>query len=182
VQSANPKLKLTELNRPSLEEFSARDKFPVIVVLDNIRSLNNVGSFFRTCDAFNIDALYLVGITATPPHREIQKTALGATHSVKWKYFDTIQNCLVELKSEGYTIVAIEQASTTIPLQQYDFTGAEKVAMLFGNEVEGVTQLAIDQADAVIEIPQFGTKHSLNVSVAGGVVLWEVVRQLMRLN
>jgi 23S rRNA (guanosine2251-2'-O)-methyltransferase len=179
VESTNPKLKLEELNRPTVEEFVAREKFPVIVVLDNIRSLNNVGSFFRTCDAFNVEALYLVGITATPPHREIQKTALGATHSVKWQYFETIHICLSALKADNYQVLAIEQATTTKFLQDVDFNAFKKIALVFGNEVDGVTQEVIDQADAVIEIPQFGTKHSLNVSVAGGAVLWEVVRQLM---
>jgi 23S rRNA (guanosine2251-2'-O)-methyltransferase len=180
LELSNPKLKLDELNRLSVEEFVARDKFPVIVVLDNLRSLNNVGSFFRTCDAFNIASLYLVGITATPPHREIQKTALGATNSVKWTYFDTAESCISALKQEGFKIIAIEQASTTVFLQKVDFRQFEKIALIFGNEVDGVTQSVIDQADLVVEIPQFGTKHSLNVSVAGGTVLWEVVRQLMQ--
>jgi tRNA G18 (ribose-2'-O)-methylase SpoU len=177
LEPANPKLKLEELNRPSVEEFVARDKFPFIVVLDNIRSLNNVGSFFRTCDAFNVEALYLVGITATPPHREIQKTALGATQSVKWRYFDTVENCLTQLKNDGYAILAIEQASVTTHLQNVVFSSYEKIALFFGNEVDGVSQAVIDQAEQVVEIPQFGTKHSLNVSVAGGAVLWEAVRQ-----
>lgn len=175
----NKKLKLWELDRVSEEEFKAQDKFPITVVLDDIRSLSNIGSFFRTSDAFNVEKIYLCGITAQPPHREIQKTALGATDSIDWEYRESIIDLTNELKSEGYCICCIEQTEQTVFLQDIDRLKKEKFALVFGNEVNGVNQQVIDLSDNVIEIPQFGTKHSLNVSVCAGVVLWEFAKKYM---
>jgi 23S rRNA (guanosine2251-2'-O)-methyltransferase len=172
----NRKLKLDELNRVSVQEFKNQKKLPIIVVLDNIRSLNNIGSFFRTSDAFNIEAIYLCGITAQPPHREIQKTALGATESVEWKYFETTEQALVKLKEKEFLIYAIEQTENSIYLQEFTYN-LEKIALVFGNEVEGVGQNVINLSKNSIEIPQFGTKHSLNVSISYGVVLWHLANQ-----
>jgi 23S rRNA (guanosine2251-2'-O)-methyltransferase len=173
----NKKLKLWELNRVSEEEFRDQDKFPIIVILNDIRSLTNVGSFFRTSDAFNIEKLYLCGITATPPHREIQKTALGATESVEWEHRETIMELVDELKSKGVKICSIEQTEKTTLLQDVPKMDDEKYALVFGNEVNGVDQDVIDASDHIIEIPQFGTKHSLNVSVCAGIVIWEFVKK-----
>jgi len=175
----NRKLKLDELNRVSVEEFKAQRKLPIIVVLDNIRSLNNIGSFFRTSDAFNIEAVYLCGITAQPPHREIQKTALGSTESVAWEYFDTTENALIKLRELAYTVYAIEQTETPIYLQEFKYN-KEKVALVFGNEVDGVGQNVINLSKNSIEIPQFGTKHSLNVSISSGIVLWHLANQTLK--
>ncbi len=172
----NKKLKLTELNRVSVEEYKDQDKTPIIVILDNIRSLNNVGSFFRTSDAFNIESIYLCGITATPPHREIQKTALGATDSVDWYYNENTLEVVDVLKDKGYKVYAIEQAKETISLENFKYNN-EPIAIIFGNEVKGVDQNVIDACDACIEIPQFGTKHSLNVSISYGVVAWHLINQ-----
>ena len=172
----NRKLKNEELDRISVSDFKAAEKTPIIIVLDNIRSLNNIGSVFRTADAFLIEAVYLCGITAQPPHREIQKTALGATESVLWKYFNTTTDAIHELKSNGYKIAAIEQAENSIMLNKFIPNG--KLAVIFGNEVDGVEQLAINLSDYVIEIPQQGTKHSLNISVSCGVVIWDLVVKL----
>ena len=169
----NRKLKLWELDRVSEEEFKQQEKFPVIVILDSIRSLNNIGSFFRTADAFNVEKIYLCGITATPPHRDIQKTALGATESVEWEYRTNIIELIEELKKENIKICSIEQAEKTTFLQDVPNLPKGKYALIFGNEVDGVDQEAIDHSDYIIEIPQFGTKHSLNVSVCAGVVMWE---------
>jgi tRNA G18 (ribose-2'-O)-methylase SpoU len=169
----NRKLKLWELDRVSEEEFKTQEKFPVIVILNDIRSLNNIGSFFRTADAFNIEKLFLCGITANPPHRDIHKTALGATDSVVWEHRNSIIQLIDELKSENILIASIEQAENTTFLHQIDQIPKQKIALIFGNEVDGVDQEAIDASDYIIEIPQFGTKHSLNVSVCAGVVLWE---------
>jgi tRNA G18 (ribose-2'-O)-methylase SpoU len=174
----NRKLKLDELQRDTLEEFKNKDKQPIIVILDNIRSLNNVGSFFRTCDAFNVEKLILCGITATPPHKDIRKTALGATESVSWEHLDDVTTAIANVKSEGYKVYAIEQATETILLQNFKVNKAP-IAVIFGNEVEGVQDIAIAACDGVLEIPQFGTKHSLNVSVCGGAVLWEITRQMI---
>lgn len=173
----NRKLKNEELNRINVEEFKAVDKTPIIIVLDNIRSLNNIGSVFRTSDAFLIEAVYLCGITAQPPHREIQKTALGATESVKWKYFDTTNEAIQELKTSSYQIASIEQAENSTMLNEFN-PSSEKMAVVFGNEVKGVEQEVIDQSDVVIEIPQHGTKHSLNISVSCGVVIWDLFNKL----
>lgn len=175
----NRKLKLDELNRVSVEDFKNQKKLPIIVVLDNIRSLNNVGSFFRTSDAFNIEAVYLCGITAQPPHREIQKTALGATESVEWKYFETTEQALGKLNEKEFLIYAIEQTEIPIYLQEFTYN-MEKIALVFGNEVDGVGQNVINLSKNSIEIPQFGTKHSLNVSISYGVVLWHLANQTLK--
>ena len=161
----------------SEEEFKAQEKFPIIVILDNIRSLNNIGSFFRTSDAFNIEKIYLCGITATPPHRDIQKTALGATETIVWEHVESTVKLVQKLKKEGVSIASIEQAETTTLLQHIPSLSYNKIALVFGNEVDGVDQKIINQSDHIIEIPQFGTKHSLNVSVCAGVVLWEFAKK-----
>ncbi len=161
---------MAELNRPDREQFGKAPKLPIVVVLDNIRSLNNIGSFFRTADAFCIQAIYLSGITATPPHRDIHKTALGATETVSWKYFETTETALAELISQGYRIASIEQTDKSIALSQ--FVIEKPTALVFGNEVDGVSDQALQMSDLAIEIPQSGTKHSLNVAVCGGIVLW----------
>ena len=171
------KLKNHELNRINVEAFKKATKIPVIVVLDNIRSLNNIGSVFRTCDAFLIEAIYLCGITAKPPHKDIHKTALGATDSVDWYYFKTTNDAIKKLKYNGVTIVSIEQVEDAIPLHKFEVKSEQKYALVFGNEVKGVQQSIIDQSDYCLEIPQFGTKHSLNISISVGVVLWEFVKK-----
>ncbi|GHT40380.1 tRNA/rRNA methyltransferase [Bacteroidia bacterium] len=175
------KLKITELNRLSTEAFKQAEKIPLVVVLDNVRSLHNVGSVFRTADAFRVEAVYLCGITATPPQAEIHKTALGAEDSVDWHYFEDTLEAVRALKAAGYRVAAIEQAENSIPLEHFNchcgldpqspVEGA-KYAIILGNEVHGVAQEAMDACDFCIEIPQFGTKHSLNVSVAAGIVIW----------
>jgi tRNA G18 (ribose-2'-O)-methylase SpoU len=171
----NEKLSMHDLGRLSSEEFKATEKNKIILVLDNIRSLNNVGSAFRTADAFLIEAIYLCGVTGTPPKPEIEKTALGATETVTWKYFKTTQDAFNDLKLNNYFIASIEQAKKSVMLNQ--FTKPQNpIAIIFGNEVYGVEQEIINQSDVCIEIPQFGTKHSLNVSVSMGIVLWELLR------
>jgi len=172
----NRKLKLAELNRKSIDEFKAGEKIPVVMVLDNIRSHHNVGSIFRTADAFGFEAVYLCGYTPVPPHREIHKTALGATDSVTWKHYDTVVSCIEKLKTEGYHIISIEQAEKTVSLEKFPMEKNKKYAIVMGNEVDGVGQEAVDASDTVIEIPQVGTKHSLNVSVCAGLVMWEFFR------
>jgi len=172
----NRKLKLWELNRVDESTFKDQKKFPIIVVLDDIRSFNNVGSFFRTSDAFNIEKIYLCGITPLPPHRDIQKTALGATETVEWEHRESIAELIKELKSQGKTICSVEQAEETLMLNHSDQIASDDLVLVFGNEVNGVNQAIIDLSDYIIEIPQYGTKHSLNVSVCAGVVLWEFVR------
>tara|TARA_Y100000766_G_scaffold245371_1_gene225201 strand:+ start:746 stop:1279 length:534 start_codon:yes stop_codon:yes gene_type:complete len=167
------KLKLDELNRVPVAEFKNQDKVPLIIVLENIRSLNNVGTIFRTCDAFNVNSVFLIGITAQPPHREIQKTALGATESVEWKYYQTSNQAIKELKSKGYKIFSVEQAEGSTPIHEVENIDCDKMALFFGNEISGVDQTTIDASYACLEIPQFGTKHSLNVSVCAGIVIWE---------
>lgn len=169
----NRKLKLNELNRKSIDEFKSAEKTPVIIVLDNIRSHHNVGSIFRTADAFAIEAIYLCGYTPVPPHREIHKTALGATDSVTWNYFATTEDAILHLKENGVHLMAIEQTERTIPLNEFKKEKNKKYALIFGNEVGGVEQEIIDQCQDVIEIPQIGTKHSLNISVCAGVLMWE---------
>jgi 23S rRNA (guanosine2251-2'-O)-methyltransferase len=171
------KLRNHELNRKSIEEFKKTSKLPFVVVLDNIRSLNNIGSVFRTSDAFLIQSIYLCGITACPPNKEIHKTALGATESVNWKYFEQTKDAITELKNNGFTIVAIEQAEGSISLENFKIKKGQKYAFVFGHEVKGVQQEIVDSSDFCVEIPQFGTKHSLNISVSAGVVLWEVFRK-----
>jgi len=172
------KLKITELNRLTTEEYKASDKTPLVVVLDNIRSLNNVGSVFRTADAFRMEAVYLCGITATPPSVEIHKTALGAEETVEWRYFKDTLDAVSELKRQGYVICAVEQAEGSVSLENLSVDKTSKYAVVVGHEVKGVQQEVVDVCDMCIEIPQLGTKHSLNVSVATGIVLWDFFKQL----
>jgi len=169
------KLDMHELNRKSPEAFKEAEKVPIIVVLDNIRSMHNVGSVFRTADAFLLQGIYLCGYTPRPPHRDITKTALGATETVVWKYFDTTKAAVMELKDEGYEIWSVEQVEKSVPLNKFDASN-KKLAIVFGNEVSGVENEILQQSDGFIEIPQMGMKHSLNISVAAGIVLWELVR------
>lgn len=173
----NKKLKLWELNRKTEAEFRKQKKFPIVVVLNDIRSLNNIGSFFRTADAFNIEKIFLCGLTASPPHRDIHKTALGSTETVKWKYQEKAISCLEELKKEGYELCVIEQTEKTTFLQEVSGFPSRPTALVFGNEVNGVAQELVDFSDRVIEVPQFGTKHSLNVSVCAGIVMWEFCKK-----
>ena len=172
------KLTIDELNRISVEEFKNAEKIPVIVVLDNIRSLNNIGSVFRTCDAFRIEKIWLCGITATPPHKDIHKTALGATDSVLWEYREDTVELIRELKETNTRIISVEQVENSKSLQELKLDSGMSYALVFGHEVRGVSQEVIDISDECIEIPQFGTKHSLNVSVSAGIVIWEVFRKL----
>lgn len=172
------KLANSELNRLSVHAFKQADKIPVVVVLDNVRSLNNIGSVFRTADAFLIDRILLCGITATPPHKDIHKTALGATESVKWKYYSETAEAIKELKSEDYSIISVEQTVNSISLNRFPVKRDIKYAFVFGHEIRGVSQEIVDLSDASLDIPQFGTKHSLNISVCAGMVIWEVFRQL----
>jgi 23S rRNA (guanosine2251-2'-O)-methyltransferase len=171
----NEKLSMQDLGRLSSDEFKAVEKNKVILVLDNIRSLNNVGSSFRTADAFLLESIYLCGVTGTPPKPEIEKTALGATKTVNWKYFKTTQEAIIDLKTQGYYIASIEQAKNSVMLNKFQKPN-QPIALVFGNEVYGVEQEIINQSDVCIEIPQFGTKHSFNVSVSMGIVLWELLR------
>ena len=164
---------MEELNRVSVEQFKELEKLPVVCVLDNIRSQHNVGSVFRTADAFRIEKLLLCGITATPPNREINKTALGATESVEWKHYPFAGDAIRELKTEDYLIVAVEQAEGSIALQLFKPDPGQRIAFVFGNEINGVSEEVMELADTCIEIPQFGTKHSLNVSITAGIVLWK---------
>ncbi|MDA8979602.1 RNA methyltransferase [Chitinophagales bacterium] len=166
-----------ELDRLSVEEFKSSKKTPVLVILDNIRSLNNIGAVFRTCDAFAIEKIYLCGITAQPPHRDIRKTALGATETVEWTYKESTLKLVEELKEKGVHVLAIEQVEGSISLQDFQLTDHHKLAIVFGNEVEGVQQAVVDACNDSLEIPQLGTKHSLNISVSAGVVLWELFKQ-----
>jgi len=171
------KLKLDELGRISVDEFKQTPKLPVVIVLDNVRSLHNVGAAFRTSDAFRLEKIYLTGITGTPPHREIEKTALGATASVDWAYAKKTVELLTTLKQNGYTVVAVEQTSESLALHQFNPETGKKYCLVFGNEVHGVTEEAIELADLALEIPQHGTKHSLNISVCLGIVAWEFFRE-----
>lgn len=172
------KLSMEELNRPDIDSFKKQAKIPVVVVLDNIRSMHNVGSTFRTADGFAVEKIILCGITATPPHREIEKTALGATQSVTWEHHANTQTALAQLKKEQYTILAIEQATDSTALQHVEIDPQKKYALLFGNEVHGVSDDAMHAVDGCVEIPQFGTKHSLNVSVTIGIVLWQFLQKM----
>ena len=174
------KLSMDELNRKSVEEFKGAKKIPVIVVLENIRSMHNVGSVFRTADAFLIEGIYLSGYTAQPPRKEIDKTALGATETVTWKYFSTTEEAIANLREIDYAIYSIEQVDKSISLEQLHQLDAKKLAFIFGNEVTGVDPGTIMACDGCVEIPQFGMKHSLNISVAAGIVLWEVAREQLR--
>lgn len=169
---------MEELNRLTPEQFKSQKKNPIVVVLDNIRSMNNVGSIFRTCDAFNIEKLHLCGITACPPHKEITKTALGATESVDWEYTEDVEQLVRRLKDEGYAILIVEQVDQSQKLDQFSFKQYGKVALIVGNEVFGVDDRLLPLCDAAIEIPQFGTKHSLNVTIAAGIVIWEAAKEL----
>ena len=162
-----------ELGRPTAGEFAAMEKMPVTVVLDNVRSLQNVGAFFRTGDAFAVEHIALCGITAVPPNRDIHKTALGAELTVPWSYYKTTEECIGRLHADGYEVLAVEQVEGAAMLDALAFDPQARYALVFGNEVEGVSQEAVDRCDGAVEIPQLGTKHSLNVSVSGGVVLWE---------
>ncbi len=172
------KLTNDELNRKSVTEFRASEKSPFLIVLDNVRSLNNVGSIFRTADAFLVEAVWLCGITATPPHREIHKTALGATESVEWKYFESSAEAVRLLKERGYTIVSVEQAEGAVSLDRFAAEPGRRYALVFGHEIRGVTEEVVNLSDACIEIPQYGTKHSFNVAVSAGIVLWELAGRI----
>jgi tRNA G18 (ribose-2'-O)-methylase SpoU len=172
------KLRVTELNRLSVEAYKESRKLPLVVVLDDVRSLHNVGSLFRTSDAFRVEAIYLCGITAYPPHAEIHKTALGAEDTVCWTYFKHAQDAVAKLRQESYVLCAVEQAEGSVMLNKLSLDKGKKYALVFGNEVKGVCQAVVDVCDMCIEIPQYGTKHSLNISVAAGVVLWDLFTKL----
>jgi len=173
------KLRMDELPRKSMTEIREAEKLPVVLLLENIRSMHNVGSVFRTADAFLTEAIYLCGYTPQPPHRDIHKTALGATETVAWKYVEKTVDALTYLKAAGYRILAVEQVSGSVPLQRFTLAAGEKIVLVFGNEVQGVSEEVLKHCDGCIEIPQFGMKHSLNVSVAAGMVLWELVRAVV---
>ena len=172
------KLKLDELGRISVDQFKESEKLPVCIVLDNIRSLHNVGSAFRTADAFRIEKIYLTGITGTPPHRDIQKSALGATESVTWEYVESSARAIQDLKNQNYKIIIIEQTTESKPLNDFTPEADVKYCLVFGNEVNGVSEDVIVQGDIALEIPQIGTKHSLNISVCLGIVCWELFKKL----
>jgi tRNA G18 (ribose-2'-O)-methylase SpoU len=172
------KLSTSDLNRPDIETAKKSAKLPVVVVLDNVRSALNVGAVFRTCDAFMVERLLLCGITAHPPHREVFKTALGSTESVEWQYYNHTEDAIRLLKNEGYRLWAVEQTTEKTWLQDFFPTAGERHAFVFGNEIDGVDLAALTFCDGAVEIPQFGTKHSLNVSVAAGIVLWELTRKM----
>jgi len=173
------KLKLDELGRMSVDDFKASAKMPVCIVLDNVRSMHNVGSVFRTADAFKIAQVHLAGITAQPPHREIEKTALGATSSVDWIYHERTADVISGLKAAGWKIVVVEQTSQSVPLQNVNVSPSEKICLVFGNEINGVSEDVLPMADIAIEIPQSGTKHSLNISVCVGIVVWHFYSRLV---
>lgn len=170
--------KINELNRLSVEDFKVADKIPLIVVLDDVRSLNNIGSIFRTSDAFLVEKIVLCGITATPPHPEIHKTALGAEYSVEWSYSENIKEAILSLKESGYIICAVEQAKGSVMLDELTLEKESKYVIILGNEVKGVKQEVVDISDCCVEIPQYGTKHSLNVAVSSGIVIWDFFKQL----
>ncbi|UCE93764.1 MAG: RNA methyltransferase [Flavobacteriaceae bacterium] len=172
------KLKNSELNRLKISDFKKSEKVKLIVILDNVRSLNNVGSVFRTADAFLIEKIYLCGITAQPPHKEIHKTALGATESVDWQYEKDTEELVNKLQGEGVTVISVEQADGSISLENFVPKKEQKYAVVFGNEVKGVGQGVVDASDLCLEIPQYGTKHSLNISVSCGIVLWDLFSKL----
>ena len=174
------KLANNELNRLDIEQFKKAEKTPLIVILDNVRSLNNIGSVFRTCDAFLIEKIYLCGITATPPNKEIHKTALGATDSVAWEYEENTLSAVEKLKEQGAYIISIEQAENSTMLNDFEPNRNQKYAIIFGNEVKGVEQEVVSASNEVIEIPQYGTKHSLNISVSAGITIWELAMKLKK--
>lgn len=171
------KLEMLELNRISVEEYKNADKIPVIVVLDNIRSMNNIGSVFRTSDAFMIEKILLCGITAKPPHRDINKTALGADQSVDWEHYENVLEAVKDLKEKDYQVIGIEQTDKSVELNEFNIDANKQYALVFGNEAFGISEEILSHLDASIEIPQFGTKHSLNISVCAGVVLWEFLKK-----
>jgi tRNA G18 (ribose-2'-O)-methylase SpoU len=173
------KLKLEELGRVSVAEFKKSEKLPITILLDNVRSLHNVGSAFRTADAFRIEKIILTGITGTPPHREINKTALGATESVAWEHIEKTEDAVKKLKHNGYIIVVVEQTTSSIPLSNFT-PDDEKYCLVFGNEVNGISEHIIPYADIALEVPQAGTKHSLNISVCLGIVMWEFFKKLSK--
>jgi tRNA G18 (ribose-2'-O)-methylase SpoU len=173
------KLKVDELGRKTTAEFKKSEKYPIIVVLDNIRSLHNIGSVFRTSDAFLIESIYLCGICATPPHNEIHKSALGAEDSVPWRYFNQTSDAVNDLREKKYQLIAVEQTEHSVSLENFPVNKSLKYALFFGNEVRGIQQDIVNLCDYSVEIPQFGTKHSFNISVSAGIVLWEWYRQLM---
>ncbi|RAJ14660.1 RNA methyltransferase [Olleya aquimaris] len=175
------KLKNSELDRLSIDDFKTAKKTPIVIVLDNIRSLNNIGSVFRTSDAFLVEKIYLCGITATPPHKDIHKTALGSTDTVAWEYVENTLDLVKKLKADGCKVISIEQAENATMLDNFNVETDTKYALVFGNEVKGVAQNVVTASDMVIEIPQFGTKHSLNISVSCGVVVWDVFSKLKKL-
>lgn len=175
------KLKVTEMNRLTVEEFKEADKLPLVVVLDEVRSLHNIGAVFRTSDAFLVNSIYLCGITATPPHPEMHKTALGAEYTVDWKYFSHTQDAVNELHEMGYTVLSIEQCEGSTLLDELALEKGKKYAIVLGNEVKGVQQEVVNMSDGCIEIPQYGTKHSLNVSVTAGIMIWEFAHKLFKL-
>ncbi len=172
------KLKNNELDRLNVDEFKQAKKTPIVIVLDNIRSLNNIGSVFRTADAFLIEKIYLCGITAQPPHKEIQKTALGATDSVVWEYMDNTLSVIEKLEKDNYIVLAVEQAENATFLNDFKIDEAKKYALVFGNEVKGVSQEVVSASNIVLEIPQYGTKHSLNIAVSVGIVVWDLWSKL----
>lgn len=172
------KLSMSDLNRISAEEFKSSEKMPVVIVLDDVRSAYNVGSIFRTADAFRVSGIYICGISARPPHKDISKTALGATDSVEWKYFHDAQEAVKSLKDEGYNVYAIEQVDESISLDQFQPESGSKIALIFGHEVFGVKEELFSLTDGCLEIPQFGTKHSFNVAISAGIVLWELSKKL----
>lgn len=171
------KKEMNELQRLSVDDARAKHTFPITIVLDNVRSMHNVGSVFRTADSFGLESIVLCGFTPCPPHREIHKTALGATETVHWTYTDHIADTLQKLKDDGYTIIAAEQVHNSISLEQVNYAITDKIAVMFGNEVEGVSETALSFCDQVVEIPQFGAKHSLNISVSVGIIIWELIRK-----
>ncbi|HAL83146.1 MAG TPA: RNA methyltransferase [Mucilaginibacter sp.] len=173
------KLKLDELNRATVAEFKAGAKLPLVVVLDNVRSMHNIGSIFRTADGFAVEKICLCGITAQPPHREIEKTALGAAQSINWEYYTTPLQAIEQLRAKGYRIIAVEQAENSTMLQDFKISAGEKYALIFGNEVNGVSDEVMNVIDGCIEIPQFGTKHSFNIVVSAGIVLWDLFSKMI---
>jgi len=176
------KLKNEGLNRMDVEQFRTSEKTPLIIVLDQVRSALNVGSVFRTADAFLVEQLYLCGITAVPPHKDILKSALGSTETVGWKYFEKTTDAVAELKKSGYKIIAVEQAVESISLQDFKVSEKEKIAVVFGHEVNGVDEAVLKLCDACVEVPQFGTKHSLNIAVCAGIVVWDIFVKFRKIN
>jgi len=172
------KLENSELNRKSVDDFKEAKKTPIIIILDDVRSLNNIGSVFRTADAFLIEKIYLCGITATPPNKEINKTALGATETVIWEHAENVIEVIEKLKQDNVNVFAIEQVESAIFLQNFEINANQKYALVFGNEVFGVSQKAVESCDGCIEIPQLGTKHSLNISVSAGIVIWDIFKKM----